>query len=76
MRVDVTATFFLWFSPSDLGEGSPSSLEFEVNSGIKWFQSSFKCSCRGSNRSSPYQIQRQLLLNQLTFGNVTPTLVM
>jgi hypothetical protein len=55
MRVDVTATFFC-FHHLILGEGNPSSLEFEVNSGIKWFQSPSKYSYGGSNRDSPYQI--------------------
>ncbi|PNX57692.1 hypothetical protein L195_g058820 [Trifolium pratense] len=57
-------------SPVPRGRG-PSSPEFGASSGIKWFQSSPKCSCRESNRGPPYQVQLQSPLNQLTFGKST-----
>jgi hypothetical protein len=61
---EISQTFFLFSSPVES--------DSEVSSGIKWLQPPPDCSCGGSNRGPPYQIQRQSPLNQLTidFSNL------
>jgi hypothetical protein len=51
--------------PREMG---PNNSEFGASSDIKWFQSPSKYNCGELNSDLSYQVQRQSLLKQLTFG--------